>query len=126
MSTTFWATADRFPPILCRLLARRPYGPPLTDAEIAAASGIPIVHVFAIGQSTTWHGIDLPTMRKFLTGCGMDFEDFNQISRARNYLRHKPSWKYLRVSPQWRTMYEPLMRKYRQSILKASVTTDSK
>jgi hypothetical protein len=116
----FWTRSERIPPILVRLLARRKHGPPLSDREIAEASSLPIHQVFCISQSLTWDGIDLPTMRKFLTGCKVDFENTKQMDRVEAYLRIKPapSWQHLRMSPDWLTFYAPLIRRYRETILK--------
>jgi len=113
---TFWERSQRTPPILVRLLARHPNGPPLTEEEISQASGLPVHEIFCIGQSTDWSGIDLPKMRRFLVACRIDFENFTQMKRVDSYLRMKPTWKYLRMSPIWKTFYEPLMIRYRKSI----------
>lgn len=112
---TFWQRSSRIPPILVRMLARRRHGPPLTDTEIATASGLAPSQVFAIAQCTDWTGIDVPTMRRFLQACGVDFEDRKQMVRIDAYLRARPSWQYLRTSPLWRSYFEPLMCRYIQS-----------
>lgn len=113
---SFWTRAETIPPILVRLLARRRHGPPLTDAEISAASGLSVAQVFAISQCTDWSGIDLPTMRKFLVACEVDFESFTQMKRVDSYLASNPTWQALRKSPQWKPYFEPLMRRYIQSV----------
>ena len=106
---TFWARADKFPPILVRLLAGRKR--PMTDTQIAQRSGLPIAQVFHISQSVNWSGIDLPTMRSFLTACDVDFENPTQMHRIDIYLR-RATWQCLRKSPHWKTYFEPLMRRY--------------
>lgn len=114
---TFWDKAERFPPVLVRLLARHRHGPPLTDHEISKATGLPPVQVQCISHCTSWHGIDLPTMRSFLMGCGVDFENVDQLERVDSYLRSKPAptWKYLRLSPNW-AFYKQLMMLYKNSL----------
>lgn len=114
---TFWDRAEQYPPVLCRLLARLPYGRPLADAEIAEASGLSVHQVFILSQCTNWVGIDIPTAHKFLDGCGINFEDPEHMDRVDDYLRKKPSWKYLRLSPHWASFYQPLMLKYKDSRL---------
>lgn len=120
---TFWSRAASLPPILVRLLARRRHGPPLTDAEIAQASGLSVHQVFILSQCTSWEGIDLPTMRKFLIGCEADFENSQHMDRIDYYLRAKPAptWKFLRKSPSWNSFYKPLMLKYRRSLLQSNL-----
>lgn len=105
------------PPCLCRLFARIPHGRPLTDAEISANSvvaGYPIT-VSAVRYVSTlsgWGPVDFATMQRFLIGCGLDFENRAQMKRVDQYRRTKPKWTYLRRSPDWKTLYEPLLRTY--------------
>lgn len=125
---TFWKRAQAFPPILVRLLAKHKQhgygGKPLTDAEIADASGLTQIQVAAISQGTNWTGIDLPTMRQFLTGCRLDFCDRVAMKRATEYCRvqarlakqNRTTWTYLRISPLWKTLYAPMIQRYRQSL----------
>jgi hypothetical protein len=120
---TFWIKAERYPPILCRLLARHTRGKPLTTEEITQRSGLPRMAVLTLSFSATWAGTDLPTMRKFLQGCGIDFCNRTQFKRRENYLalqarlagKNCRNWAYLRASPEWGTFYEPMMRTYIQS-----------
>lgn len=106
------------PPCLCRLFARIPHGRPLRDAEISANSiaigGYPITvsTVRYVSGLTSWDTVDLATMRRFLVGCGIDFENRAQMKRVDQYRRTKPKWTYLRRSPDWKTLYEPLLRTY--------------
>lgn len=87
----------------------------MTEEEISKASGLPLHLVFAISRSTSWHGIDFPTMRLFLVACAIDFENYTQMKRVDSYLRMKPTWKYLRVSPLWPAYFQPLMNHYFKS-----------
>lgn len=107
----FYAKSDKIPPILARLLARRKNGPPLSDIEIADRSGLSIIMVHAISQSLTWEDIPIVTMRQFMEACGVDIENPEQFNRVMAYLR-KPTWKYLRTSPLWKTYYLPLIQRY--------------
>ena len=105
--------------MLVRLLARHRFGAPLSDKEIADKSGLPIVTVLTISQSPTWDGIDLPTMQKFLVGCGVDFCNPNQMKRHDAYLRKRPvRFKYLKTSPNWTSFYEPLVMAWLRSMQK--------
>lgn len=113
----FWQTSELIPPILARLMARKTHGRPLTDVEIARAAGLTADRVFILQNMTSWNDISIVEAQKFLVGCGIDFCNRRQMDRTRAYLprsgnKHITSWKYLRMSPEWRTKYEPLMRRY--------------
>lgn len=116
---TFWQTSSMFSPIVVRLLARHARGKPLTDLEIAQRSGLTPHQVLVISQNTTWTGVDLPTMQKFLKGCNLDFCDRRQMKRVTVYIReqvrltslNRSNYRYLRRSPDWKNFYEPLMRR---------------
>jgi hypothetical protein len=116
------------PPILARLLARKPHGRPLTDDEIAKAAGLSIDQVFLIGHMTDWSQVSVADARSFLRGCGVDFCDGRQMDRVRGYLpfrsRQPTTWKYLRSSPEWKTKYAPLLLRYRASIV--AITNQTK
>lgn len=114
--TSFWITANRFPPILCRMLARRKNGPPLSDDEIATRSGLTALEIRLLSLQTSWDTINLGDMRRFLCGCGMDFHDAAAMARAKDYLRKKPTWKYLRISGRWTSLYEPMLKSFAQSL----------
>ena len=110
---SFWTRARRFPPCLVRMLARWNYGRVMTDEEVAAGSGLLTPQLVAmLSSATSWHGIDLPTMQRFLIGCRMDFENAKQMHRIGEYLRRNPSWKHLKASPEWNNRWAPLIRKW--------------
>lgn len=115
--------ARRFPPILVRLLANHPKkhvprSAPLTDEEIAQASGLSAAHVYYLSHATDWKGIDFPTMIAFIRGCNVDFENAKQMKRVSSYLRIKPrpTWQTLRKSPLWKPFFDPLIRRYLESV----------
>jgi hypothetical protein len=110
--TGFWRRVNRFPPIACRLLARHRYGPPLTSEEIAAGSGLSPVQVEALAVTSTWHGIDIYTLQKYTTACGMDFTNSKQMRQKEDYLRKRPvKFTYLKRSPDW-PYYRQLITKW--------------
>ncbi len=111
----FWTRLKRYPPVLCRLLAREKRGRPLTTAEIAQRSGLPPARVEAISASTTWHGVEVPDMKAFLQACGTDFDHQKDMRRVEDYLRKRPKFTYLKRSPDWSTYYYPLVRKWMES-----------
>ncbi|HUS97517.1 MAG TPA: hypothetical protein VMX97_12325, partial [Hyphomicrobiaceae bacterium] len=75
---TFWELADAIPPILARLLACHK-----SDADIAKAGGLKLGRVFLLEQMTDWEDIDLPTMRRYLAGCEVDFCNDTQMHKIK-------------------------------------------
>lgn len=113
---SLWQRIEERPPILVRMMARHRHGPPLTNAEIAAASGLAPYQVAELSFATSWRGVDIYTMKAFTIACGMDFTDRQQWKRTSAYLdrvlRGDFNFKYLRTSPDWKTLYEPMLAKF--------------
>lgn len=112
----FWRNSELFPPILCRLLARHRGGAPLDDQEIMRRGSLTHTEVKLISVQTDWRGVDLPTMRKFLTGCGIDFCCRRDMNRIKTYIGSEPNWLYLRKSPHWLSYYDRLLKVYLKSL----------
>lgn len=115
-SRVFWSRFDLFPPLFLRILARRPRGAPLTTQEIARRSGLSASQVDAISWQTDWRGVDLPTVRAFMTGVGIDLTVREDVRRIRMYIRtstRDPSkrFPYLRRSADWQGLYLPMLTK---------------
>ncbi len=116
----FWRTSIVYNPILCRLLARVPHGRPLKDYEVAARAGLTEWMVAAISRSSNWSGVDLPMMRQYLHGCGVDFCNVVQMKRVDAYRREqlrlaklgRSTWRYLKRSPDWQSKYQPMFLSY--------------
>jgi hypothetical protein len=104
----FWPQLDRFPPVLCRLLAKGQSGP-LTTAEIAEKSSLSLSMIEALSQMPNWDGVYLYTCKAFTAACGVDFDNLADMRRVRDYLRHRPTFQYLRVSPMWKNYYLPML-----------------
>jgi hypothetical protein len=114
MTRNFWHYLDTFPPILIRLLARDRYKrQPLGAEEIVARSGLSWVEVERLSWATSWKDVDVLSMRKFLTACNVDFCNRAQAHRIDSYLRSSPTWKYLRGSSQWLSLYQPMIVKWK-------------
>lgn len=111
----FWTRLDRYPPVLCRLLAREKRGRPLTTVEIADTSGLPPAKVEAISASVSWDGVEVEDMRRFAQACGCDFDQQKDMRRVEDYLRKRPKFTYLKRSSQWKNYYYPLVLKWMQS-----------
>jgi hypothetical protein len=119
---SFWKVAEKYPPILVRLLARHKNGPPLSTSEIVnrcAAEGWPMSSyiVGMISSATTWDNIPFGEMRVFLSACDMDFCDRDDMNRKAAYLRSvKHRFGYLSQSPEFLTVLRPLALRYREHI----------
>lgn len=104
-----------FRPALIRLLARKRYGRPLTTDEISAASDLQPEYVEYIAHKTNWRGVPIHDALDFLRGCGLGVDDAKAWRRVVDYLSRKPSFRYLRTSPQWAAYYQPLLKAWRRS-----------
>jgi len=113
---TFWDKAEFFPPVCIRLLARKfPSGPPLSNQDISKLSGLTIFEVAHLSQQVDWTGVDVPTMRRYVTACNLDLENADAVHRARTYLRGKtkkgtwvpPRFSDIQRSPIWVSELQP-------------------
>lgn len=104
-----------FPPIVCRLLAR-PKGlmgrsqRPLTDEEIAQASGLTVDTVRLLSTLHSWDDVSVGRFLAFTRGCNIDFDDTTAMDRHWRYLdRRRPTWDYLKRDSQWLTRWQPML-----------------
>lgn len=121
MSKAFFHRVTKFPPILCRLLARsKPRGPAASAEDIVRKSGLSPADVHFISWKTDWEGIDIFKLRAFTNACGVSFERTSDIKRAETYLRGNkrsgrripPNFRHLRKSPNWETVYKPMVQRW--------------
>lgn len=109
-----------FPPILCRLLARVD-GRPKTFDQIAHDSGaMPDIinmlspgEIASISRLTNWKGFSVHQALALQRGTVGTFDNTQAMRRLDNYLRHRPTFAYLRRSPEWETYYKPLLIHWR-------------
>lgn len=81
--STFLAEAEDFPPYLCVLIARKDRKP-VTQEQIAKATGFGINRVIKMWHSTTWAGVAIEDVDKFRAACGITRAN---IRRHRCYLK---------------------------------------
>ena len=115
---TTWALLDEYPPYLVRCFAKKRLTGKriraISDEEIAIVSQIPLARVRAIYDSRTWDEVTVHELRWFCSACDFDPEDSaarNRLPAYRNQ-RGGPKFTYLKKSPQWTTVFRPLIRKY--------------
>ena len=114
--------------MLVRLLARQPHGRPMSSQEISERSGLTVHEVELISQSADWNCCTVTQMHSFLVACRCDWENYWDRERMRVYLKKRlvhghvclPTWKYLRVSPEWKTYYQPLLQRFLLHLKKGS------
>lgn len=65
--------ANRVPPLLCRLFARKKNGQaPMSHADLAKASGLSRSTVSRISYAKEWDDIPMETADRFSRACGVD------------------------------------------------------
>ena len=109
----YYTKSERYSPILCRLLARERYGRPLSTDELATKSGLTKYEIEAISQETSWNNVKLDIVRRFTAACGTDFTSRSDMRRVSDYMRKKPTFAYLKRSPDFKEYYLPLIIKWR-------------
>lgn len=80
--------ANKFPPCLCRYLARKNHGhKPLSVREIAQKSGLSKSTVAELAVKETWSGVSIDTVVRFSQACGVDLlrprDTISYLRRAR-------------------------------------------
>lgn len=114
MSLSLQEKRRRFPPIACRLLARRTLAGKnviaLTDEEIAARGRLPIWWVKGLSWKLDWLGIPVEIEDAYRTGCGIDFDDSRSLERNWALWDKIGAGSHLRRSPLWPAHFVPLVR----------------
>jgi len=119
MSAAIWDKLDNFPPIACRLLARvvTPTGGTVakTAKEIAKDAGMTEMEVSSISWHASWDKLTVDELKRFSLACGVDFTSRDIMRNHSSYLRKSPSFKYLKKSPEWNSVFKPMIVAYVQS-----------
>lgn len=113
-SSAMWRILEEFPPVAVRLLARTGKGlqtRPLTDREIANSSGLPENQVRGLSEFYTWRGVPIDIAYRFVTGCGIRFDDYRSMKRHRQYRDTylASSKSYLRRDAAWESRWKPML-----------------
>lgn len=119
MSANIWDKLDTFPPIACRLLARKITKTGGTVAktvhEIASTAGMSVMEVNSLSWQPSWDSLTVDELKRFSLACGVDFTSRDIMRAHSSYLRKNPSFKYLKKSPEWENVYKPMIVAYVQS-----------
>jgi hypothetical protein len=77
--------ADRFPPAVCRYLARKDHGhSPMSHRDIAKASGLPKTKVAELSLKKSWKGVPIDVVVRFSSACGVNLL---KTGETRKYVR---------------------------------------
>lgn len=111
---------ERFPPLVCRLLARRHERGrgimPLATGEIARRSGLSVTTVASLAQLLSWDTVPAPQALAFAKGCGIDLDDRDSLRHHSAYMKRlKGAPRYLVRSPDWATVYAPLIQLWEEA-----------
>lgn len=108
-ATLLFTVAERFPPRLCRFVARKANGRrAMSHRDIAHASGLSIGCVAKLSLKSSWKGVDIDIVERFATACGV-----NLLSpfEANKYLTQAgPRIHVARANWQQRKFFERLMQ----------------
>ncbi len=101
---------DRFPPMLCRLLARKNRGKsPMSTREIARVSGLPKSTVDKIGRFKSWRDVPCGVMMQFSLACGINFLDGRCLSRQRASWLNERAIYLSNASPAQKKMFDRIL-----------------
>jgi hypothetical protein len=120
----FYKIAERYPPVLVRLLARNG-GKAMTNEEIADSIEFTAYRIQLISEQRDWSNLSFNECKLFTAACNLDFTSRKDINRIECYLRKnngRPSFKYLTSSPGWKTYYFPLLINWRKSLTTIPIT----
>jgi len=99
---------DRFPPRLCRLVARERHGRKgLSARQIASRSGLALATVSALSRRSSWRGLPVDTVDAFARGCGVN------LFALRRQIRFLKTgvWLHVQRAPrEQRKMYDRILK----------------
>lgn len=111
MALPFEEKLRRFPPVVCRCLARVGSGHStrlMSDEEISQVSGLSLSEVMSLGCKTSWDNVPVESFVRFTKGCGIDIDSRDSLAKHSVYLNKlKGAPKYLRKDPAWKTRWKP-------------------
>lgn len=93
MKTTIWKKLEAYPPILCRLLARKGKGRfnerIMTDEEIAEVGNMKLSDVKSLSWKTSWDDVPFRQVRQFSMACRVDFTDTENMKKHVRLINRK-------------------------------------
>jgi len=104
----------RFPPIVCRLLAREGgrHSRLLTDKEISERSKLSEPRVIGLSHLLTWNDVPCGQMLDFTRGCGVLIDDRDSMHKHWRHIRGRGAFIYLKKEPDYETRWKPMYQTY--------------
>lgn len=66
----------------------------------------------SLSHCTNWAGVDIYQLKAFSQACGVDLFNSKDMRRVTDYIRKRPSFRYLKASGEWDVFYKPLVVKW--------------
>jgi len=110
----------RFPPCVCRMLARHGESNRnmrlLEDAEISKESGLTLAEVRSLTWAVTWEGVQVGHMLAFSKACGVDFASGKNLAKHYRYLSLERPFNYLRKHKDWEPYWSRVFQHYAEEL----------
>jgi len=91
---------NKFPPFLCRFVARDKSGQkPISNIEISRRTGISVVTIAKISRMRSWDNLKLSTIQSFSNACGVNLlstSEQRRFLRRRKKIYAKKAWRLYR------------------------------
>ena len=112
-----WHKVQKFPPVLVRLLARKPCGTAMSDIDIVNRSGgrLLLADVRRLGYLTSWDDVSVRNLRDFTYACRVDIADPAQLKNLNRYVKN-PKFGHLQRHADW-VQFREMLRVYAESLL---------
>ena len=107
---------ERFPPCVCRMLARtgsnnRSIGV-LEDEELAERAEMSVSEVRSLSWLTSWDKVTNADFKSFTKACGVDFSSRESLAKHYKYTQLKRPFGYLRSHPEWDSWWSKMFHMY--------------
>lgn len=100
---TLLEIADKFPPCLCRFLARKKHGhQPLSVRDLAELSGLSKSTVAVLSLKRSWKGVPIDVVVRFTEACGVNLM---RSAEVRKYIRRSRRVYLENASPQQKRFF---------------------
>ena len=98
----FYERMDSFSPRLVRLLARNAEtGKVMSMSEVCLSAEMKRDTFADLSETDSWDTVTTSRLRSYTKACNMDFMDTERMRQVDDYLRHAPTFLYLRRHIDW-------------------------
>lgn len=114
MALRFREKLERYPPLVCRILARKTVNKrtvAIRTSEIVHESGLSFERVMEISRMMEWDTVPVGEMYMFMRGCNVDIETRDGQRFQYDYSRKMSRIpQYVIKSPEFQKVYVPLLQ----------------